>query len=209
MSTEAGAPRVLLLDNRDSFVHIVARYLRELGARTEVLRSDRVTVAEVWEWNPTHLVVSPGPCTPREAGVSTEVIRSARGDLPILGICLGHQCVAVAFGGRVVSARDPAHGRDSPIQHSGVGVLKGLPSPFPAARYHSLAVDRARLPASLQVEGETQDGEIMVLRHLERPVWGVQFHPESVLTPVGRMILGAFLELPGRTPEAASQGGDG
>ncbi|HEY7515350.1 MAG TPA: aminodeoxychorismate/anthranilate synthase component II [Vicinamibacteria bacterium] len=187
---------VLLIDNYDSFVHNLARYVRELGRPTEVRRNDAITVAEAAALEPTHILVSPGPCTPREAGVSNDVIRELGGRIPILGVCLGHQCLAAALGGRVVRADRPRHGKTSPILHSGRGLFRGLPSPFEAARYHSLVVERRSLPECLEVVAQTPEGEIMALRHRERPLWGVQFHPESVLTSYGHDLVRNFLSLP-------------
>ncbi len=204
MTGPAAERRAVLLDNRDSFVHTVARYLRELGARTTVLRSDRATLEELERTGLTHLVVSPGPCTPTEAGVSVEAVRAWGPKAPVLGICLGHQCVAAAYGGRVVPAKEPMHGRSSRIHHRGEGILADFPNPAEATRYHSLAVGRDGLPSTLTVEAETEDGEIMALRHRTLPVWGVQFHPESVLTRGGRNLLGAFLDLQGPSREGGS-----
>lgn len=188
-------PRVLLLDNYDSFVHNLARYLRELGAETDVRRSDALSVAEIEALAPTHLVVSPGPCTPREAGVSNAAIAALGPRVPVLGVCLGHQCLAAALGGRVVRAARPRHGKTSPILHDGLGLFAGLPSPFEATRYHSLIVEERDLPESLEVVARTPEGEIMALRHVLWPAWGVQFHPESVLTQYGHELLRNFLAL--------------
>lgn len=188
-------PRVLLLDNYDSFVHNLARYLRELGAETDVRRSDALSVAEIEALAPTHLVVSPGPCTPREAGVSNAAIAALGPHVPVLGVCLGHQCLAAALGGRVVRAARPRHGKTSPILHDGLGLFAGLPSPFEATRYHSLVVEERDLPESLEVVARTPEGEIMALRHVLWPAWGVQFHPESVLTQYGHELLRNFLAL--------------
>ncbi len=206
MSGTVGRSSVVLLDNRDSFVHTVARYLRELGADSTVLRSDAVTVAEVAALRPTHLLVSPGPCTPTEAGISTEAVRSMAHRVPVLGICLGHQCVAAAFGASVGPARVPRHGRSLQVRHRGRGILEGVKNPLEGALYHSLAVDRANLPSSLIVEADTEDGEIMALRHRTFSTWGVQFHPESVLTPEGRAILANFLRLEPCPPESMEDG---
>ena len=188
-------PRVLLLDNRDSFVWNLARYVRELGAYAKVVRSDATTVAEVQREGATHLIVSPGPCTPAEAGVSVDVIRELGPTTPILGVCLGHQAIGAAFGGKVVRSAHPMHGKTSPIVHDGSGVLSGLPSPFEATRYHSLIVERSSLPKELVVQATTADGTIMALRHRHFPVHGVQFHPESILTEGGHRLLQNFLSL--------------
>ena len=187
---------ILLIDNYDSFVHNLARYVRELGQTTVVRRNDALDLADIDALAPSHIIISPGPCTPREAGVSNDVIRHATG-VPVLGVCLGHQCLAAALGGRVERARQPRHGKTSLIQHGGKGLFAGLPSPFPATRYHSLIVAREGLPASLEVVAVTEEEEIMALRHRERPHWGVQFHPESVLTEHGHALLDNFLRLAG------------
>jgi para-aminobenzoate synthetase component 2 len=194
---------VLLIDNYDSFVHNLARYVRELGEETAVLRNDRVTVAEIEALGPTHIIVSPGPCTPREAGISSDVVLALGPRLPILGVCLGHQCIATAFGGRLERAPRPMHGKTSPIHHDGRGIFAGIPSPFRAARYHSLIVPPSGVPPALEVVATTPEGEVMALRHRIFPVWGVQFHPESVLTEHGYTILRNFLALePGAAREA-------
>jgi anthranilate synthase/aminodeoxychorismate synthase-like glutamine amidotransferase len=188
-------PVILLIDNYDSFVHNLARYVRELGETTIVRRNDAVTIDEIAALHPTHIIVSPGPCTPREAGISNEVILRLGERIPILGVCLGHQCLGAAMGGQVVRAGRPRHGKTSPIHHTGDGIFAGLPSPFPATRYHSLLVSPEGLPPSLEVVARTAEGEIMALRHRERPSWGVQFHPESVLTEHGHALLRNFLGL--------------
>ncbi|HET7292156.1 MAG TPA: aminodeoxychorismate/anthranilate synthase component II [Vicinamibacteria bacterium] len=187
--------RVLLVDNYDSFVHNLARYLRELGAETTVRRNDALPLADVAGLAPTHVVVSPGPRTPREAGVSNALIATLGARVPILGVCLGHQCLAAALGGRVVRAARPRHGKTSPILHDGSGLFAGLPNPFQATRYHSLIVAEDGLPDSLEVVARTPEGEIMALRHRAWPAWGVQFHPESVLTEHGHDLLRNFLAL--------------
>jgi len=187
-------PRVLLVDNYDSFVHNLARYVRELGADTVIRRNDAVSIADALAIAPSHLIVSPGPRTPREAGVSNELIASLGPRIPTLGVCLGHQCLAAALGGRVIRGA-PRHGKTSPILHDGSGLFAGLPSPFQATRYHSLVVAEERLPESLEVVARTPEGEIMALRHRSWPAWGVQFHPESVLTEHGHDLLRNFLAL--------------
>jgi anthranilate synthase/aminodeoxychorismate synthase-like glutamine amidotransferase len=181
------------VDNYDSFVHNLARYLRELGSETTVHRNDALTVADIEALRPSHIVVSPGPCSPREAGISNDVFRSLGPRIPILGVCLGHQCLAAALGGRVVRAARPRHGKTSPILHSAKGLFAGLPSPFQATRYHSLIVSEDGLPESLEIVARTPDGEIMALRHRAWPTWGVQFHPESVLTEHGYALLSNFV----------------
>ena len=189
---------VLLIDNYDSFVHNLARYVRELGGQTSVRRNDAISLEEITALAPSHIIVSPGPCTPREAGISNEVIGHFGSRVPILGVCLGHQCLAAALGGQVVRAGRPRHGKTSPIHHSGAGIFTGLPSPFTATRYHSLLVAREGLPECLEVVAATPEDEIMALRHRSFPLWGVQFHPESVLTEHGHALLGNFLSLPTR-----------
>jgi para-aminobenzoate synthetase component 2 len=189
---------VLLIDNYDSFVHNLARYVRELGETTAVHRNDAITLDEITELAPSHILISPGPCTPREAGISNEVIVSLGPRVPILGVCLGHQCLGAAMGGQVVRASRPRHGKTSPIHHDGEGIFAGLPSPFAATRYHSLLVAREGLPACLEVVATTLEGEIMALRHRDLPLWGVQFHPESVLTEHGHALLRNFLGLSAR-----------
>jgi para-aminobenzoate synthetase component 2 len=188
---------VLLIDNYDSFVHNLARYVRELGHDTAVRRNDAIDLRQIEALRPSQVIVSPGPCTPREAGISNAVIAELGSTIPILGVCLGHQCVAAALGGRVVRAARPRHGKTSPVHHSGEGLFAGLPSPFEATRYHSLIVEDAGLPECLEVVARTPEGEIMALRHRLWPVWGVQFHPESVLTEHGHDLLRNFLALPG------------
>jgi anthranilate synthase/aminodeoxychorismate synthase-like glutamine amidotransferase len=185
---------ILVLDNTDSFVHNLARYVRELGGEATVRRSDQIALDEIATMAPSHIIVSPGPCTPAESGVSVDVIRRFGASTPILGVCLGHQCIGVAYGGRIVRATQPMHGRASAITHEGRGVLAGLPSPLEAGRYHSLVVGRATLPAELNITATSDDGDIMALQHREFPVHGVQFHPESVLTAGGYEMVRNFLE---------------
>jgi anthranilate synthase/aminodeoxychorismate synthase-like glutamine amidotransferase len=184
---------VLLIDNYDSFVWNLARSVMELGADALVRRHDAITLEQIEALDPTHIVISPGPCTPREAGVSVDVVRRFGAGRPILGVCLGHQCVAAAYGGRIVPARRPMHGRTSLITHAGRGVFAALPSPLRVTRYHSLAVGGDDLPADLRVIARAEDGEIMALAHARHPVTGVQFHPEAVLTEHGDALLRNFL----------------
>ncbi len=199
-------PRLLLIDNYDSFTFNLVQYLGELGAEVEVFRNDAIDVAGIRARRPDALVLSPGPCTPAEAGVTVPAIQALAGTLPILGVCLGHQAIGQAFGGRVVRNQRIVHGKASPVRHHGLGVFRGLPSPFQAGRYHSLVVERETLPAVLQVTAWTAEGEIMGLRHRRLPVEGVQFHPESVLTAEGKRLLGNWLgQLGPRRP--AAQGG--
>ncbi len=192
---------VLMIDNYDSFTWNVVQYLGELGTRVKVVRNDEITVSEVAAIAPQGIVISPGPCTPDQAGISLEVIRRYAGSIPILGICLGHQCIGQAFGGHIVRAREVMHGKTSPIRHRGVGVFRGLPDPFVATRYHSLVIERASCPDCLELTAWTEDAnggidEIMGVRHRELAVEGVQFHPESILTEHGHALLANFLGLP-------------
>jgi anthranilate synthase/aminodeoxychorismate synthase-like glutamine amidotransferase len=184
---------ILLLDNYDSFVWNLVRYVRELGGAPVVHRNDAITVDAVAALAPTHIIISPGPCTPAEAGISVEVVRRLGPTIPTLGVCLGHQAIGTAFGGRVVRASRPMHGKTSPVSHVGAGLFAGLPSPFPATRYHSLVIERQSLPADLEVTATADDGEIMAVRHRQFPVVGTQFHPESVLTEGGHGMIGQFL----------------
>jgi len=190
---------ILLIDNYDSFVHNLARYVRELGDEAVVCRNDEVTLAAVAELAPSHIILSPGPCSPAEAGISIDLVRQFGPTIPILGVCLGHQCIGAAYGADIVRAGRPVHGRTSPIAHDGSGIFAGLPAPFRAARYHSLVIKRESLPPFLQITAETDEGEIMGVRHKEYPIFGVQFHPESILTEHGRQILSNFLKL-GHSP---------
>lgn len=186
---------LLLIDNYDSFTYNLVQYLAALGADVLVRRNDAGTVAEAEALAPTHLVISPGPCTPAEAGVSCALIKRLGPRIPTLGVCLGHQCIGAVFGGRVIRASEPVHGKVAQIQHRGEGVLAGLPQPFTATRYHSLIVDRATLPPELIVTAETGDGLVMALRHRDYPIEGVQFHPESILTTSGKDLLRNFLQM--------------
>ncbi len=186
---------LLLLDNYDSFTYNLYQYLCELGAEVMVRRNDQITLAEIESLAPAGIVISPGPCTPNEAGICNEVITSFGSTTPLLGVCLGHQCIGQVYGGRVIRAPVPMHGKLSRITHQGQGVLAGLPQPFEAVRYHSLIVERATLPAELEITAETEDGLIMALRHCRYPVEGVQFHPESILTHPGKDLLRNFLAL--------------
>jgi anthranilate synthase/aminodeoxychorismate synthase-like glutamine amidotransferase len=195
-------PDVLLVDNYDSFVHNLARYLRELGARTRVVRNDAVDVDEILRRRPTHVVLSPGPKTPREAGISNDVVAALGRETPILGVCLGHQCIGAVYGGVVGRAERAMHGKASLVFHRGRGVLRGIPSPFLAARYHSLVVEPGTVPGELEVIAATAEGEVMAVAHRRHPVTGVQFHPESVLTEHGYRILANFLEASARDPAA-------
>jgi anthranilate synthase/aminodeoxychorismate synthase-like glutamine amidotransferase len=186
---------ILVLDNYDSFTYNLVQYFGELGAQMHVARNDQITLAEIGKLSPERIVISPGPCTPHEAGLSNDVIRTFSTRLPILGVCLGHQCIGEVFGGDVIRADRLMHGKTSPIIHRNQGVFRGLPSPFEATRYHSLIVKRDTLPDVLEITAETAEGEIMGLQHKSLPVHGVQFHPESILTTEGKRILQNFLEL--------------
>ncbi|MEF3274057.1 MAG: aminodeoxychorismate/anthranilate synthase component II [Chloroflexus sp.] len=185
--------RVLLIDNYDSFTYNLYQYLCELGATVDVVRNDQISVAEIAARRPDRIVISPGPCTPAEAGISVDVIRELGSQIPILGVCLGHQAIGAAYGGAVVRAPLVMHGKLSLIYHNGQGVFSGLPSPFKATRYHSLIVRREDLPTELEVTAWTEDGIIMGLRHRLLPVEGVQFHPESIMTEGGKQMLANFL----------------
>jgi anthranilate synthase/aminodeoxychorismate synthase-like glutamine amidotransferase len=185
--------RLLLVDNYDSFTFNLVQYLGELGAEVEVFRNDAIDVAGIRARRPDALVISPGPCTPDDAGVTLEAVRALAGELPVLGVCLGHQAIGQAFGGRVVRNARIVHGKASPVRHGGGGIYAGLPSPFEAGRYHSLVVERESLPAALEVTSWTDEGEIMGLRHRTLEVEGVQFHPESILTLEGKRLLGNWL----------------
>ncbi len=186
---------ILLLDNYDSFVHNLARYFRELGEEVEVVRSDTVDIPAIRSLEPTHLVLSPGPCTPAEAGVCLEAVRALGKGLPTLGVCLGHQCVGVAYGGRVVRAREPMHGKISRVRHDGTGLFQGLARPLRVTRYHSLVVDPPSVGPDLRVTATAEGGEVMALEHAIHPVWGVQFHPEALLSETGHALLANFLAL--------------
>jgi anthranilate synthase component 2 len=199
---------ILLIDNYDSFTYNLYQFLSELGPEVQVIRNDKITVDEIRARRSEieRIVISPGPCTPAEAGICVPLIQQLAGEIPILGVCLGHQSIGAAFGGNIVRTPLVLHGKTSQIIHSGKGVFAGLPNPFTATRYHSLIVERNSLPASLEITAETADGVIMGLRHRELPVEGVQFHPESILTPAGKQLLGNFVGSPAnaiREPEPA------
>jgi len=184
---------LLMIDNYDSFTYNLVQYLGELGADVQVHRNDTLTLEQIEAWQPEKIVISPGPCTPSEAGICVPMIQRFAGRIPILGVCLGHQAIGQAFGGRIVRAGRVMHGKLSEVSHRGEGVFAGLASPFSATRYHSLVVERASLPSCLAVTAESDDGEIMGLRHRELAVEGVQFHPEAILTEQGRELLANFL----------------
>jgi anthranilate synthase/aminodeoxychorismate synthase-like glutamine amidotransferase len=186
---------ILVIDNYDSFTYNLVQYLGEMGEELVVRRNDQITLDEVAALEPDRIVISPGPCTPNEAGISVPIVRRFAGKTPILGVCLGHQSIGQAFGGVVARNYRILHGKTSPIQHFDKGVFSGLPNPFQATRYHSLVIERDSLPACLEVTAETDEGEIMGVRHRTMPIEGVQFHPESVMTPVGKDLLRNFLQM--------------
>ena len=188
---------ILVIDNYDSFTYNLVHYVNELGVQTHVVRNDKLTVQDALAMNAEAVLLSPGPCTPDEAGVCLPLLRAASEDLPILGVCLGHQAIGQAYGGTVIRAQQLMHGKTSQIHHEGKGIFKGIPSPFTGARYHSLSVRREDLPAELEVTAWTVDGEIMGFQHRTRPVHGVQFHPESIATEHGHELLANFLDLAG------------
>jgi anthranilate synthase component 2 len=184
---------LLMIDNYDSFTYNLVQYLGELGADVRVFRNDAITLEQITALQPAQMVISPGPCTPEQAGISVPAIRHFAGKFPILGVCLGHQSIGAAFGGKIAHARQLMHGKTSPVHHSGQGVFRGLPDPLICTRYHSLAIERESLPAGLEVTAWTDDGEIMGVRHRTLAVQGVQFHPESVMSECGHALLGNFL----------------
>ena len=186
---------ILVIDNYDSFTFNLVQYLGELKADLRVVRNDEVTLDQIRDMRPERILVSPGPCSPREAGLSNDIIRTFGPQLPLFGVCLGHQCIGHTFGGEVVVNYRMMHGKTSPIQHDGKDLFAGMPNPFNATRYHSLVIKRDTLPACLEITAETAEGEIMGVRHRELPIWGVQFHPESILTENGRQIMANFLTL--------------
>lgn len=186
---------ILVVDNYDSFTYNLVQYLGELGASLHVVRNDMTSLEEIESLQPEKILVSPGPCTPKDAAISCDVIRKFGPEIPLLGVCLGHQCIGQVYGGNVIRADRLMHGKTSPIQHKGEGVFRGLPIPFEATRYHSLIVERASLPAELEIIAETKEKEIMGIRHKKYPVHGVQFHPESILTQAGKKLLANFLEM--------------
>jgi para-aminobenzoate synthetase component II len=184
---------IIVVDNYDSFTYNIVQYLRELDAMVFVSRNDKITIEKMEELNPTHLLISPGPCTPNEAGISMEAIRHFAGKIPILGVCLGHQSIGQVFGGRVIKAEKMMHGKTSTVKHNGTGIFTDVPNPFTATRYHSLIVERASMPDCLEITAETDDGEVMAMRHKEYDITGLQFHPESILTEGGMKMLGNFI----------------
>ncbi len=185
---------ILIIDNYDSFVYNLAQYLGELGCEPAIYRNDQITAAEVERLSPSHIIISPGPCTPLEAGISNDIIRHFAGRIPILGVCLGHQCIGYVYGGQIVGATTPTHGKTSLIYHDGRTVYQGLPNPFEAGRYHSLVIERDTFPSILELTATTSDGMVIGVRHREYVVEGVQFHPESIMTDVGHDVLKNFLK---------------
>lgn len=185
---------LLMIDNYDSFTYNLVQYFGELGQEVKVIRNDAITVDQIGQMKPDYLVISPGPCAPAQAGVSLAAIKEYAGKIPLLGVCLGHQAIGEAFGGKIIHAQQLMHGKTSPVFHKDVGVFRGLPNPITCTRYHSLAIERASLPDCLEITAETEDGEIMGVRHKTLPVEGVQFHPESILTEQGHQMLDNFLK---------------
>jgi anthranilate synthase component 2 len=185
---------LLMIDNYDSFTYNLVQYFGELGEEVVVFRNDEITLDKIAQLKPAYIVISPGPCTPNEAGISISVVDCYRGDIPVLGVCLGHQSIGQAFGGKIIHAAQLMHGKTSPVFHHGTGVFSGLPNPFIATRYHSLVIEHATLPDCLEITAWTEDGEIMGIRHKTLAVEGVQFHPESILSEHGHLLLKNFLE---------------
>jgi anthranilate synthase/aminodeoxychorismate synthase-like glutamine amidotransferase len=186
---------ILVIDNYDSFTYNLVQYLGEMQAVLEVRRNDQISIAQIQQLNPERILISPGPCSPRESGLSNDIIRAFGPRLPLLGVCLGHQCIGHVFGAQVVVNYRMMHGKTSPIQHNGRDLFRGMANPFAATRYHSLVIQRDTLPGCLEITAETAEGEVMGVRHRQYPIWGVQFHPESILTENGRQILQNFLAL--------------
>ena|SRR3989338_1645928 len=186
---------LLMIDNYDSFTYNLVQYFGELNAKPVVVRNDQITLRDVQKMRPSQIVISPGPCTPNEAGISCDVIRQFSGVVPLLGVCLGHQSIGQVFGGKIIRARKIMHGKISLVSHDRSGIFAGLPNPFQATRYHSLLIERKSCPQILKISAWTQDGEIMGVTHRSHPTWGVQFHPESIMTPEGKDILRNFLRL--------------
>jgi anthranilate synthase/aminodeoxychorismate synthase-like glutamine amidotransferase len=184
-----------MIDNYDSFTYNLVQYFGELGQKMQVYRNDKINTGKIKELKPQKIVISPGPGGPQDAGISCDVIREFGSKIPILGVCLGHQCLGYVFGGRIIGAKKLMHGKTSPIYHNGINLFQGLDNPFCATRYHSLVVEKKSLPACLRITAWTKDGEIMGLKHSKFPIWGVQFHPESIMTDSGKKLLANFLKL--------------
>jgi len=193
---------ILVLDNYDSFTHNLVQYLGELNVRMKVVRNDQITLDQIRELNPERILISPGPCSPNEAGISNDVVRTFGPRIPLFGVCLGHQCIGHTFGGKVIVNYRLMHGKTSLVKHNGVELFEGMPNPFSATRYHSLVIERDSLPDCLEVTAETEEGEIMGVRHKDYPIHGVQFHPESILTDNGRTLVANFLKI--GAPHAAA-----
>lgn len=186
---------LLMIDNYDSFTYNLVQYFGELGAAPRVFLNDQITIEKIKQLNPDQIVISPGPCTPKEAGISNQVIRTFSGSIPILGVCLGHQCIGDALGGKIIRAKRIMHGKTSPVLHDNQAIFKNIPNPFAATRYHSLLIERKSIPSELIISAWTKEGEVMGVRHRHHPTWGVQFHPESIMTQSGKEILANFLRL--------------
>jgi len=186
---------MLIIDNYDSFTYNIVQYLGEMGVEMQIFRNDEITIELIKELKPERILISPGPCSPREAGLSNEIIKAFCSTTPILGVCLGHQCIGHTFGGEIIVNYRMMHGKTSPIYHNGKEIFEGMPNPFTATRYHSLVINPKTLPSCLEITARTEEGEIMGVRHKEYPVWGVQFHPESILTQDGKTLLKNFLRL--------------
>jgi para-aminobenzoate synthetase component II len=195
---------VLVIDNYDSFTYNLVQYLGELGTDLQVHRNDQITIQQIRDLNPERILVSPGPCSPKESGLSNDIIRTFGTHVPVFGVCLGHQCIGHTFGASVVVNYRMMHGKTSLIRHNGQDLFEGMPNPFPATRYHSLVIQRDTIPDSLEITAETDEGEIMGVRHKNYPIWGVQFHPESILTENGRTIVKNFLRLKSSNRVAAT-----
>ncbi len=191
---------LLVIDNYDSFTFNIVQYLGEMGVQMEIVRNDQISLDRIETMRPERILISPGPCSPREAGLSNDIIRTFGPRLPLLGVCLGHQCIGHTFGAEVVVNHRMMHGKTSPITHNGKELFEGMPNPFAATRYHSLVIKRDPFPDCLEITAETAEGEIMGVRHKSHPIWGVQFHPESILTESGRTILKNFMKLENRAP---------
>ena len=193
--TLPGKTMILVIDNYDSFTYNLVQYLGELKAVVEVHRNDRISLEQIEKLHPQRILISPGPCSPKESGLSNEIIRTFGPKIPLLGVCLGHQCIGHVFGGEVIVNYRMMHGKTSPIRHNGKDLFAGIPSPFTATRYHSLVIQRDTMPDCLEITADTEEGEVMAVRHKQHPIWGVQFHPESILTEHGRVMLKNFLNL--------------
>jgi anthranilate synthase component 2 len=189
---------VLVIDNYDSFTYNIVQYLGEMQVKMEIYRNDQIALDKIQALNPERILISPGPCSPKESGLSNEIIRTFSSRIPTLGVCLGHQCIGHVFGGNVIVNYRMMHGKTSQIKHNGKDLFEGMPNPFAATRYHSLVIERDTLPACLEITAETEEGEIMGVKHKELPIWGVQFHPESILTESGRQIFKNFMKLSGK-----------